>query len=152
MTKGDKSGILHKSPKASGSLKRRLRGREVEKTSKKIQKPLDKRETLWYNTKVAENDSHKKRAKKSRVKEKSWKNLKKVLDKSESLWYNKQAIRKRRAYVPWKLNNKRREKKEQILVQFLFTKSEEKSFVKRLRNCETENVQQSKEQKLKLLK
>ena len=46
LTKGDKSGILHKSPKASGSLKRRLRGREVEKTSKKIQKPLDKRETL----------------------------------------------------------------------------------------------------------
>ena len=151
MTKGDKSGILRKSPKASGSLKRRLRGREVEKNLKKLQKPLDKRETLWYNAKVAENDSHEKRAKKSRVKEKKLKKLKKVLDKRESLWYNKQAIRKRRAYVPWKLNNKRREKKEQILVQFLFTKSEEKSFVSDLGHW-TENVQQSKEQKLKLLK
>ena len=38
LTKGDKSGILHKSPKASGSLKRRLRGREVEKNFEKDSK------------------------------------------------------------------------------------------------------------------
>ena len=38
LTRGDKSGILHKSPKASGSLKRWLREREVEKNFEKDSK------------------------------------------------------------------------------------------------------------------
>ena len=134
LTKGGRSGILHKSPKARGNLKRRFREKEVEKTSRNFLKPLDKRKTLWYNTKVAAKRQPRKRANGKQELEKSWKNFQKVLDKRKKLWYNKQAFREakktskaKRMYLEnW--TTKDEKKKEQILVQFLFTKSEEKEF------------------------
>ena len=94
LTKGERSGILHKSPKARGNLKRRFREKEVEKTSRNFLKPLDKRKTLWYNTKVAAKRQPRKRANGKQELEKSWKNFQKVLDKRKKMWYNKQAFRK----------------------------------------------------------
>ena len=58
----------------------------AESFQKKFKKVLDKPKDMWYNVKVAANNSsgHRKASKKF-----FWKNFKKRLDKLKKMWYNK---------------------------------------------------------------
>ena len=134
-----------------------LENKKLKKTSRNFLKPLDKRKTLWYNTKVAAKRQPRKRANGKQELEKVEKTFKKYLTTAKRCGIiNKLSERQikpqGKAYVPWKLNNERREKERTNTRTIPFhEKWRKKSFVNDLGHW-TENVQQSKEQMLKLLK
>ena len=85
--------------------------KDHKKLWKKFWKPLDKRETMWYNIKAFEKEV----ASFERTKmiwKKLWKKFEKPLDKLDKMWYNNRVVWEIRKTelrkAPWKLNNTER--------------------------------------------